>query len=107
MTGKGVGWRWAGHIRFKLPPRRINSSCFSLLISGLFAGADWFSLIGAQPDRSNALPSCARDHSSTWIRLPCDFVDSGVSGQESLVGMRMSLSRCDETERTVAVFVVV
>jgi hypothetical protein len=73
----------------------------------LFAGADWFSLIGIQPDRSNALPSCAWDHSSSWITLPCAFVDSGVSGQDSLVGMRMSLSRCDETERTVAMFVVV
>src|ERR1700688_2463437 len=35
------------------------------------------------------------------------FVDSGASGQDSLVEMRMSLSRYDETDGTVAVFVVV
>ena len=35
------------------------------------------------------------------------FVDSGALGQDSLVEMRMSLSRYDETDGTVAVFVVV
>jgi hypothetical protein len=34
------------------------------------------------------------------------FVDSSASGQDSRVEMRKSLSRCDETDGTVAVFMV-
>jgi hypothetical protein len=79
-----------------LSPRRIK---LKLLFAPDFRVVRWRRLV--QPDRDSAGPlECA----SQLCVGP--FVDSGVSGQDSLVGMRMSLSRCDEIDRTVAVFVV-
>jgi hypothetical protein len=55
MTGKGVGWRWAGHIRFKLSPRRIK---FKPLFAPDFRVVRWRGLV--QPDRDSAGPlECA------------------------------------------------
>jgi hypothetical protein len=55
MTGKGVGWRRAGHIRFKLSPRRIK---FKLLFAPDFRVVRWRRLV--QPDRDSAGPlECA------------------------------------------------
>ena len=73
----------------------------------MFGGTGWFSMIGIQMDYSNALPVARGAFPAQRISLPRALVESGASGQNGLVEMRMALSRCDEADRTVAVFMVV